>query len=135
MKKVAIVIVSWNGLKYTRECLRSIAKLEKKDIELFTIVVDNGSTDGTVEKIRNEFPTVVVLPQDRNLGFTGGNNVGIKYALEHEASYVWLLNNDTKVDNQALVNLVGAGDVVGSKIYFAPGFEYHKDRYKKEERG
>ncbi|KKR87220.1 hypothetical protein A2875_02065 [Candidatus Gottesmanbacteria bacterium RIFCSPHIGHO2_01_FULL_46_14] len=136
MKKVSIVIVNWNGIIQTRQCLRSLGKLVKKDIELTTIVVDNGSTDGSIGTIRKEFSDVVALPQESNRGFTGGNNAGIDYALEHGANYVWLLNNDTEVDKQSLTALIHAeADIVGSKIYFAPGFEYHKDRYKESERG
>lgn len=136
MNHVTIIIVNWNGFAYTRECLRSIDKLVKKDLKFSTIVVDNGSTDGSVEKIREDFPKVIVLPQDQNLGFTGGNNVGIAYALKNGSDYVWLLNNDTKVEKMALLSLLeSGGDIVGSKIYFAPGFEYHKDRYQEKDRG
>lgn len=137
--RVAVVIVNWNGFDNTRLCLRSIAKLEKKDATLTTIVVDNGSTDGSPDHIRKEFASVVVIPLTSNKGFTGGNNVGISYALEHGADSVWLLNNDTIVDSHALVLADAVGKesigIAGSKIYFAPGYEFHRDRYLTGQRG
>lgn len=139
MTKIAIVIVNWNGVADTEVCLASVAKLDKQGMEVETIVVDNGSTNDSVSRLSKAFPSVTILRLDENLGFTGGNNIGIRYAMKREADYVWLLNNDTIVDAKAL-SLVdafkdtGVG-VAGSKIYFAPGHEYHKDRYKKNERG
>ena len=70
------------------------------------IVVDNGSTDDSVSLIRTTFPDVLVLETRKNLGFAAGNNVGIRHALANGADYVWLLNNDTKPDSDALTELV-----------------------------
>jgi len=139
MTKISIVIVNWNGHADTAACLASLEKLDKRRAEVETIVVDNGSTNDSVARLSKAFPTVTILRLDENLGFTGGNNVGIRYAIKRNADYVWLLNNDTVVDPKAL-SLVdafkeaGVG-IAGSKIYFAPGREYHKDRYQKNERG
>lgn len=140
MKKVALIIVNWNGHKDTIHCLESVAKLRiPKDIALETIIVDNGSTDGSVSLISKAFPHATILALGDNLGFTGGNNTGMLYAVKHDASYVWLLNNDTILHPDALSlveafrdNAVG---VAGSKIYFAPGHEYHKSRYAKKDLG
>ncbi len=139
MKKVAIVIVNWNGYKDTSVCLRSLAKLRRTNVEVETIVVDNGSTDESAAIIARDFPGAVLLKLDENRGFTGGNNIGITYAMKRGADFVWLLNNDTIVDPEAL-SLLDAFDtdtvgIAGSKIYFAPGHEYHKTRYAKNERG
>lgn len=137
--KVAVIIVNWNGGKDTEICLASLEKIEQHDIDLQVIVVDNGSIDDSVSNIRNKFPHVLVLPTGKNLGFTGGNNVGITYARQHHADFVWLLNNDTFVDTHVLNVLKAFREptvgICGCKIYFAPGHEFHVDRYKENERG
>jgi hypothetical protein len=79
------------------------------------IVVDNGSTNDSVVKIRAAHPGVLLLEAGENLGFAGGNNVGIRYALAHGAQYIWLLNNDTKPAPDALSALV-AKALTDSKI-------------------
>ncbi|MEK7129800.1 MAG: glycosyltransferase family 2 protein [Patescibacteria group bacterium] len=139
LKIGSIVIVNWNGKADTLNCLASLAKLTTYDLRLTTIVVDNGSTDGSVGAIRKKFPRVEVVETGKNLGFCGGNNVGIRRALEAGADFVWLLNNDTLVDSGALSLANVFQDtkigVAGSKIYFAKGHEYHKDRYTKDEQG
>ena len=139
MKHVSIVIVNWNGKDDTIACLSSIRLMKKTGVLLDTIVVDNGSTNDSVSSIIKIHPWVRIITLTENLGFTGGNNVGIADALQHEADYVWLLNNDTIVDSNALT-LLGAFDdpsvgVAGSKIYFQAGHEYHKNRYTKKEQG
>lgn len=102
--KVYIILVNWNGWEDTIECLRSLEELDYADYSV--IVVDNGSTDRSVEEIERRFPYITLLKNDENRGFAGGNNTGIEYALDREADYVWLLNNDTVVDRKALSHLV-----------------------------
>ncbi len=105
---VYIVIPVWNNINMTLACLES---LEQQDYPRYcVVVVDNGSTDGTSERVRSAFAAVVVLCQDVNLGFTGACNIGIQWALEHGADYVFLLNNDTVIDPKALQNLVTASE-------------------------
>ncbi len=138
--RVAIILVNWNGNNETLACLASLKSLTTYHLSLITIVVDNGSTDDSVVSIRKKFPDVSVVENGQNLGFAGGNNVGVRRALEWGADYIWLLNNDTVVDKNALESLVDAFKqdtvgVVGSKIYFAPGCEYHKERYGRIDRG
>ncbi len=140
MPHVFIIIVNWNGKKDTIACLSSLKRLNTKGIQVDIIVVDNGSSDDSIEVIRKKFPEVFVHESGENLGFTGGNNVGISLALQHGANYVWLLNNDTLADKEALQSLLSAFTddrvgISGSKIYFAAGREYHKDKYKASERG
>lgn len=89
--KVYIVVANWNGADLLPECLES---LKKQSIKAEIIVVDNGSTDNSVKLIRSNFPEVILLQNTKNLGFTGGVNTGIKYALEHDADAIALFNND-----------------------------------------
>lgn len=141
MTKIAIVLVNWNGKQDTLACLASLKNVTRHQrVNVSTIVVDNGSTDDSVAVIREKFPDVEVIITGKNLGFAGGNNVGIHRALEWGADYIWLLNNDTVVDKNALNALFEVfGDksvgVAGSKIYFMPGREFHKDRYDEPEYG
>lgn len=140
MATVAVIIVNWNGKDDTIACLESMTRLTTYNVQLTTIVVDNGSQDGSVTLIRTCFPHVTVIDNQKNLGFTGGNNVGIRWALDHGTDFVWLLNNDTIVDKNALSALVAVLDnnrdgIAGSKIYFFPGREYHKERYSGKDRG
>lgn len=140
MKQIAIVIANWNLKDDTLACLGSLQHLTTDGLHITVIVVDNGSTDDSVAAIRQRFPKAVIIENKKNLGFTGGNNVGIDYALKHKAEYVWLLNNDTVVDSKALTFLADAFNqdnigICGSKIYFYRGREYHKDRYQEKDRG
>lgn len=136
---VFAIIVNWNGKEDTKVCLRSLRKITKKDLLFDIIVVDNGSTNDSVAVLKKEFSEVVLLETGKNLGFTGGNNFGMQYALNHGADFVWLLNNDTFVDKNVLSCLSVFKDpkvgICGSKIYFAPDHEFHHDRYKTQERG
>jgi len=136
--KVAVIVVNWNRKDDTVECLKSLSRVSTFGFELMTVVVDNGSTDGSLEalsKITNFSFRVISLKE--NTGFVGGNNTGITAALEGGADYVLLLNNDTLVDRGLIKELVKSaqenkdGGVFVPKIYFAPGFEFHKDRYPK----
>lgn len=120
---VRIVILTWNGRNDTLECLRSLAPVWSDRIQ--GVLVDNGSTDGTTEAVKHEFPGLIVLENRENLGFTEGNNVGIRYALDHGADYVLLLNNDTVVDRgfvRELLRVAARSQRIGfvsPKIYFS----------------
>ena len=98
--KVYILILNWNNGADTIDCVRSCLSLEGQDGHI--LVIDNGSTDGSVAEIRKTYPTLEIIQTGENLGFAGGNNVGIRHALERDADYVWLLNNDTTAEPQAL---------------------------------
>lgn len=139
MKKISIVIVNWNGKNDTVTCLDSIKNMHKRGLAVETLVVDNGSTNDSVAFISNKHRWATVISTGKNLGFTGGNNVGIRYALKHKADYIWLLNNDTIVHPDALRIYETFGDprvgAAGSKIYFASGHEYHANRYAKKDKG
>ena len=98
--KASIIILNWNGKEDTLECLESVGKIDYPNFD--TIVVDNGSSDESVKAFQKEFPKVKVLETGENLGYAGGNNVGIRYALDNGADYILILNNDTIVDSQLL---------------------------------
>jgi hypothetical protein len=102
---VAVVIVNYNGYQLTRDCLRSFEPVSYGNYAL--IVVDNASVDGSVPRLREEFPHVHYVEHKSNAGFTGGNNLGIRKACELGAEYLFLLNNDTVVSENVLQELVG----------------------------
>jgi len=136
---IAVVIVNWNGKDDTIACLHSLQNVDLLGHRLSIIVVDNGSTNDSVASIKNAFPKVSLIETGKNFGFTGGNNKGINKALEIGVDLIWLLNNDTVVDKGVLSFASVFNDpkvgACGSKIYFAPGHEFHHDRYKKNEQG
>src|SRR5579871_5489194 len=92
----AVVVLSWNGREDTLACLASLARADAPG--LITIVADNGSSDGTAEAVAEGFPAVELIHNGANLGFAGGNNAGIRRALELGATHVLVLNNDTELD-------------------------------------
>ncbi len=96
--KLSIVIICWNDWKVIENCLRSIFA-GTHGIEYEVIVSDNGSTDGSVEKIRQQFPTVRIVENGANLGFARGNNAGIR---EATGEYVLILNPDTIIHDGSL---------------------------------
>ncbi len=106
-EKIAIIIVNWNGKNDTISCLNSLKHLTYPFYEI--ILVDNGSTDDSVEIIKKKFPNITILETHKNLGFAGGNNYGIKYALNKQCfKYFFLLNNDTIVDKDILSAFIQA---------------------------
>lgn len=102
---VTVVVLNWNGWEDTQECLRSLRDVTPG---CRVLLVDNGSTDGSIECVQDQFPEVEVLQNGTNLGFTEGNNRGIARALADGADYVMLLNNDTLVDPGFLAPLLRA---------------------------
>lgn len=163
MKKVAAVTVNYNTEKDTKNLLKSLERIEKSNFQLQIIIVDNGSktpfqlfpkskssfqvaalslpkgmTPGRWTSENDEF---TILRSDKNLGFAGGYNMGIREALAQKADYILIINNDTKVYSDMLKNLLQILEsdtkigVTVPKIYFAKGHEFHKDKYKPDELG
>jgi len=97
--KIFIIIVSYNGMKWLSKCLESISLYS-------VIVVDNNSTDGTVDFIKTNYPDLKLLEQNENLGFGKANNMGISQALREGADYVFLLNQDAYLQENCLVKLL-----------------------------
>src|SRR5712692_7725778 len=87
---VYVLLLNWNNWKDTNECLASLRNLDYDGWKV--IVLDNGSTDGSVQRIREKHPEVEIMELGENLGFAKGNNAGIRAALERGAEYVWVLN-------------------------------------------
>jgi GT2 family glycosyltransferase/glycosyltransferase involved in cell wall biosynthesis len=122
LPQVAIIVLNWNGLNDTLGCLESLDQLNYQGYEV--VVVDNGSTDGSVPVIRERFPGVTIIENGENLGYSGGNNVGLRYAIAQGADYALLLNNDTIVDPTFLRILVDAAEtdpligMAGPTIYY-----------------
>jgi GT2 family glycosyltransferase len=102
---VWIVPVNFNGLEDTRKCLRSLDALTS---EAHVVVVDNGSKEDPTAQLEAEFPEVLVLRRETNGGWSGGNNAGIRFALDRGADFVILLNNDTTVHPDLVARLVAA---------------------------
>lgn len=94
---ISIIIPSWNGKDFLTHCLPSIKGQTQKDFEI--IIVDNGSTDGSVEYIKQNFPDFKVIKLKHNLGFAPAINEGIKQA---KGKYIALINNDTEIDKKCL---------------------------------
>jgi GT2 family glycosyltransferase len=138
-QQLFVIIVNWNGKNDTDNCLSSLHTIQHHAVDIHVIVVDNGSTDDSLLYLQQKHPWATYLPTGKNLGFTGGNNKGIEYAMGHQADYIWLLNNDTIADKNVLSLLSAFEDpsvgAAASKIYFAKGHEYHSDRYTESDRG
>ena len=100
--KLSIVIICWNDRKVIIPCLRSIFQ-ETQNVRFEVIVSDNGSTDGSLDEIRSQFPSVHIVENRANLGFSRGNNAGIRNA---SGDYILILNPDTIILDRALDKLV-----------------------------
>lgn len=115
---VSIIIISWNTREILQDCLRTVYDQTKR-IDFEVIVVDNASSDGTVEMVRREFPRVVLIANDSNRGFAAGNNQGMAVAA---GRYVLLLNSDTLLREGAIEKTVAFADahsdaaVIGCRV-------------------
>jgi GT2 family glycosyltransferase len=142
MAHVSVVIVHYNSEKETRDCLASLKQIQKDDLSLSVVVVDNGSKEQLVIGEDNMPKKTTILRSDANLGFTSGNNLGISHAVKNDnPDYILLLNNDTTVDPSFLIELVQASQareklgVMVPKIYFSPEREFHKESYTPDQIG
>ncbi len=119
---VTLIILNWNGLDDTLACLASLEQLDYPAYQI--VVVDNGSGDDSAKTIRAAHPQVTVLETGDNLGYVGGNNIGLKHAQVTGTEYVLLLNNDTQVAPDFLRLLVEAAEsdpaigIAGPTIYY-----------------
>lgn len=122
MKPVAIIILNWNGRDDTLACLKSLSRLDYPNFQI--IVVDNHSSDDSVVAVKSAYPNLTLLETGENLGYVGGNNVGLEFAQQQNFDFALLLNNDTEVDPQFLQMLVNSAEadptvgIVGPTIYY-----------------
>jgi GT2 family glycosyltransferase len=100
---VVSVIVSYNALRWIDKCISSLLQ---SNIATQVVLIDNASTDGTVEYVREKFTSIKIFEQQKNLGFGQANNVGLKYALTQNAEFVFLLNQDAWIDSNTLEGLI-----------------------------
>ncbi|MCG8698035.1 MAG: glycosyltransferase family 2 protein [Bacteroidales bacterium] len=99
--KVFAIIITYNGMQWYDRCFTS---LKQSEMPLQIVAVDNASTDGTADYIKANYPDVTLLEPKENLGFAKGNNLGIKYALDNDADYVFLLNQDAWLNETGTVS-------------------------------
>ncbi|MGI5841352.1 MAG: glycosyltransferase family 2 protein [Patescibacteria group bacterium] len=143
MDQIAIIVLNWKQPQLTTNTVDSLLKITKKKFSYHIFIIDNKSPDNSFVLLEKEYKKnshVSVLQTTENLGYVGGNNFGIEHALKQAYDYILLINNDVLVDRNFLSDLYHASTtknfaITGPKIYFAPGFEFHKNRYKKSELG
>lgn len=119
---VMAIVTSWNRREKLLSCVGSLLRSDHPNLEI--VVVDNASADDSVSALRNTSPTVVVLENESNLGFTGGVNRGLRFAADAGARYAFVLNDDAEVDPECIRLLVETAEthdaaVVGPSVYFA----------------
>lgn len=124
--QVWCVVLSWNGRDDTLSCLNSLKASTYENLHI--LVVENASTDGTVEAIRESHPDVMLLINDENLRWAGGNNVGIKHAMEAGADYVFLLNNDIEIAPDMVTKMMAVAIADERPRILAPKIYYHARR-------
>lgn len=118
---VSVVILNWNRKEMLLDCLRSIKELDYPIYEI--IVVDNASTDGSVQAVREAYPEVVLIENDKNYGAIGGKNIGLRRALQSDAEYIYMQDNDIVAAKDALTKLVEVAEadpnvgMVGAMMY------------------
>ncbi len=142
MIKIATIVVNWNQPKLTAQTIDSLTQIKKRNFEHRIFLVDNGSLPQNFKPLEEKYRySVDFIKQKNNLGFTGGYNEGIKKALAWGATWILLLNNDVLVKEDFIQKLLLAsakkpkGGIFSPLIYFAPGYEFHKDRYRKKDLG
>ena len=120
-ENIYCVVLNWNGKHFLKNCLESILSSDYKNIGI--VLVDNASTDGSVAFVEKNYKRVKIIANKSNLGWTGGNNKGVKYALKQKADAIFVLNNDTVITKNCISQLskilfskesIG---IVGPKIY------------------
>lgn len=120
--QIAIVILNWNQFEDTAECLESLRRVRGPRFNV--ILVDNGSKDGSPDRLAAQFREIHLIRNAENLGFVGGNNAGIRMALDSGADYILLLNNDTVVSPEFLSELLKtaerhpAAGIVGARVVY-----------------
>jgi hypothetical protein len=115
---ILVLILNWRRADDTIACLRSLFALQRND--LCPVVIDNGSDDGSEAAIRAAFPNVPLVQTGANLGYAGGNNVGLRLALNTSARYVMLLNNDTVLREDLFAPLLEVAAAANDSVVLGP---------------
>ncbi|HOX96026.1 MAG TPA: glycosyltransferase family 2 protein [Candidatus Woesebacteria bacterium] len=118
--KIVVITVNYNNASLTAETLKSFKDIDTGDIDLSLVVVNNGCSEPATAKLIKQFPKVKFLFSKTNLGFAGGNNIGIKYALNNHADYLLLINNDATVESKHFFQklLKTKGDIISPKVEY-----------------
>ncbi len=141
MDKTAIVVVHYQNQKDTFSCLQSLSKTLISNSSYNLILVDNSANISFTKSLKKHFPSLISIDNKSNQGFAQGNNLGIKKALRNGCKNIIILNNDTIISSNLISGLVSFANtdrligLVSPKIYFAKGYEYHKNRYSDKEKG
>lgn len=144
MKSVAIIILNWNKPDLTIDTIDSVLKINHPNFNYHLYLLDNGSTDNSFNILKQKYSTqnkITFIRSKVNLGFGNGNNFAVKQAQKDHPDFILLLNNDVLVDPDFLQILIKYSEknprqeLLSPKIYFAPGFEFHHDRYQKKDLG
>ena len=112
LKRLCVIIVTYNGAKWINNCLNSVLH---STVKTSIIVIDNNSTDETTSFIKKISPQIILLEQKENKGFGLANNIGLKYAIEHNYEYIYLLNQDAWVESNTLQILI---DILDNNINY-----------------
>jgi len=126
--KVAIVVISWNSLDDVVGCLKSVHQMDYPNYEI--VIVDNASTDGSPETIKQLFLDSILLQNKRNLGSTGGNNAGLRYAVKNGFQYVLQLNADVVLEVNTLTDLVSKAEKNPRLGLLSPALHYYNSPKK-----
>lgn len=116
--RVSIIVLNWNSREMTSHCVRLLEESSYTNVEI--VLVDNGSTDGSEAAFRKAFPQHVVLQTGTNLGYAGGNAVGVKYALEQGADFVCIVNSDLRVERRTIELVMDAAARNGRRCLVSP---------------
>jgi len=122
--KVIIIVLVYNGLKWLDECLKSVLDSNYHNFEV--VVIDNKSKDTSCEYVRNHYPSVKLIENQKNVGTAEGNNIGMRYALKNNADYVVLLNQDIIVDRNWLLEMIKIAEEHKDITILSPmQYDYH----------
>lgn len=123
--KVFIIVLNYNGKDVLFECLKSVYRIDYSNLEV--VVVDNNSKDGSFESAQASFQKFHFIRNNRNLGFSAGNNVAIRWALEKMADYIFLLNNDAIIKEGALKKMIHSAEKDAVTGIFSPVIYKNED--------
>ncbi|MEN7982328.1 MAG: glycosyltransferase family 2 protein [Nanoarchaeota archaeon] len=128
-KETAILVNTWNDKKFLKGCFDNLQSQTYKDFEI--IMIDNNSSDGSVEYVKKNFPKIKIFALQENLGYTGGNNKGIEYSINNNFKYTFIMNNDAELEKdclEKLINIMKSKDKIGIVVPEIYEYDEHKDK-------